>query len=88
MLVEVGQLANWQPKRGRLDNLSSGNIVTGRGIALGSFAGSQAGIVADIEVNKKTGKIMVTHALRAPRRRPHRLPGGVENQIVGSLIRA
>ena len=43
-------------------NLSSGNVVTGRGIAFGTLRRARmAGVVADIEVNKKTGKITVKH---------------------------
>ena len=68
-------------------NKQSGNLVTGRGIALGGFASSQAGIVAEITVNKKTGKITGQPPLRAPR--SHGLsvsPALIENQISGNLI--
>ena len=51
-----------------------GNVVTGRGIALGGFANSQAGVVVDITVNKKTGKITVDYAYTAPGRRAFGLP--------------
>ena len=42
-------------------------IRTGRGIALGSFGGSQAGAVVEITVNMKTGKI-TRRRRRTPRR--------------------
>ena len=62
--IAVAKLANWQPKVA--DSIKqTGKIVTGRGIALGGFANSQAGVVADIEVNKKTGKIVVNHIYAA-----------------------
>src|SRR5581483_4629682 len=52
--------AGWKPKVAA-SNLQSGNIVTGRGVGLGTFASSQVGVVADVEVNKKTGKVVAKH---------------------------
>ena len=56
----------WKPKVAA-SSLGSGNVVTGRGVALGGFANSQVGLVADVTVNKKTGKISVTHLYGAHR---------------------
>ena len=42
VLTEVAKISNWQPKVAA-SKLESGNIVTGRGIALGGFAGTMAG---------------------------------------------
>ncbi len=47
----------------------------GRGIAIGGFANTHVAVVADIEVNKKTGKIRVQHLYRRARLRPDRQPG-------------
>ena len=47
-------------------NLSSANVVTGRGVAFGRYANCRVAAVADIEVNKKTGKITVKHVFVAP----------------------
>jgi nicotinate dehydrogenase subunit B len=53
--------AKWQP-RVAASNLSDDNVVQGRGIALGSHGtAARSAAVADIEVNKQTGKITVTH---------------------------
>ena len=52
--------AGWKPKVSA-SNLKSGDVVTGRGFGFGTFASSQTGVVADIELNKKTGKIVVKH---------------------------
>ena len=79
------KLANWQPSVAA-SNLSNANVVTGRGIALGTFAGSQAGVVVDIEVNKKTGKILVKHVYASQVAGLARLPGGIESQMDGSPI--
>ena len=85
MLDAVAKAANWQPKVAA-SNLGSGTVVTGRGFALGGFASSQVGIVADIEVNKKTGKITVTHLYAAQNNGLTISPGLVENQMSGNLI--
>src|SRR5439155_1310798 len=66
-----------RPRAGRPDVL---------GIALGGFANSQAGNVADIEVNIKTGKIVVKHAYAAQVAGLSVAPALLENQISGSLI--
>jgi CO/xanthine dehydrogenase Mo-binding subunit len=63
-LVGVAELAGWQP-RVAASNLSKDNVVHGRGIALGSYGGSQAGVVVEIELNRKTGKIVVQNAYAA-----------------------
>jgi len=52
--------AGWKPKVAA-SALKSGDVVTGRGVGMGTFASSQTAIVADVEVNKKTGKIVAKH---------------------------
>ena len=47
-----------------LEPRSKENIVTGRGIANSHHGGAYAAVVADISVNKKTGKILVDASLR------------------------
>jgi CO/xanthine dehydrogenase Mo-binding subunit len=64
VLDAVAQAANWQPKVAA-SKLSNANLVTGRGIAFGSRGNSGsatlAAAVADIEVDKQTGKIVAKH---------------------------
>ena len=55
---------NWKPWVAG-SNLSKENVVTGRGIANSHHGGAYAAVVADIQVNKKTGKILVTHIYAA-----------------------
>jgi CO/xanthine dehydrogenase Mo-binding subunit len=57
VLTGVAQAANWQPKVAA-SNVSGGNVVTGRGIAFGFYSNTMTCCVADVEVNKKTGKIV------------------------------
>ncbi len=84
VLNEVTKLANWQP-RVSASKLESGDVVSGRGVALGGFAGTMAGIVAEISVNKKTGKITATNLYGAQDTGLSVYLGGVENQAVGSM---
>jgi nicotinate dehydrogenase subunit B len=85
VLVGVAKLADWKP-RVAASNLSDANVVRGRGIGLGSFAGSQSGAVADIEVNKKTGKIRVLHAFSSQVSGLGVSLEGLESQMMGSLM--
>jgi nicotinate dehydrogenase subunit B len=59
-LVGVARLARWQP-RVAAANVGGSRVVTGRGIAIGGFAGSQAGVVAAVEVDRHTGKVTARH---------------------------
>ncbi|HWE80687.1 MAG TPA: molybdopterin cofactor-binding domain-containing protein, partial [Gaiellaceae bacterium] len=85
VLNAVAQAANWTP-RVAASNLAKGDVVTGRGIALGSFASSQAGVVAEIQVNKKTGKITPIQMYAAQNAGLAINPALVENQMSGAMI--
>jgi len=84
VLTEVAKISGWKPKVAA-SSLGSGNVVTGRGIALGGFAGTMAAIVADIQVNKKTGKIVARHLYGAQDTGLTIYPRGAQNQAVGSM---
>jgi CO/xanthine dehydrogenase Mo-binding subunit len=65
-------------------NLSSANVVTGRGFASGTHGTAAiSSAVVDVEVNKKTGKITVKHVYNAIDAGLVVNPDGVENQMVG-----
>jgi CO/xanthine dehydrogenase Mo-binding subunit len=81
----VSKAANWQ-LRVSGSNRGTGNVVQGRGVAIGGFAGSFPAVVADIEVNKKTGKISVKHLYAAQDAGLTVNPSNVENQMSGCLI--
>src|SRR5262249_4363492 len=61
----VARLARWRP-RVAAANVSGDRVVAGRGIAIGGFAGSQAGVVAEGEGDRRTGKGTATHLHVAP----------------------
>src|SRR5262249_22190654 len=70
---------------------SDAEVVRGRGIALGTHHVSYGAAVADIEVDRRTGNIVATHAygaVEAGQARQAINPGLVENQIVGQAIQA
>ncbi len=89
VLNAVTNAAGWQP-RVTASNLSDANFESGRGFAMSNVDNTsyyaQNAAIADIEVNKKTGKITVKHVYQAT-------SGGlsvgidlVANQIVGGVI--
>jgi CO/xanthine dehydrogenase Mo-binding subunit len=63
-----------------------GNVVTGRGFAFGTFASSQVGVISEIEVDKKTGKIVVKHSVVAQNNGVTVGPDLVASQMSGALI--
>jgi len=66
--------------------LSKENVVTGRGIANSHHGGAYAAAAADIQVNKKTGKITVTHMVGAQDSGFSMNPSLIYNQMIGNLI--
>ena len=85
VLTKVGEISNWQP-RVAASSVGTGNVVTGRGLALGTFAGTPVALVAEISVNKKSGKITPVALFCAQDTGLTVYPGGIENQAVGSLV--
>src|SRR5262245_55921569 len=85
VLDAVAKAADWKPKVSA-SKLGDANVVKGRGVAIGGFASAFPAIVADITVNKKTGKITVDHLYAAQDAGTTVNPGLVENQMTGCLI--
>jgi CO/xanthine dehydrogenase Mo-binding subunit len=86
VLNAVTQSANWQP-RVSAATLSKDQVVTGRGVAWSNVDApktyAQTAAIADIAVNKKTGKVTVKHVYHALSVGLSVSIGGIENQIVG-----
>jgi nicotinate dehydrogenase subunit B len=76
----------WTPQVGPAKP-AAGNVVTGRGIAWSNVYGPsiQTAAIADVEVNKKTGKLTVKHIYMAMSSGMSVNPGLVENQLVGGV---
>jgi CO/xanthine dehydrogenase Mo-binding subunit len=77
--------AGWKPKVAN-STPQTGDVVTGRGFGIGTFASSQVALVADIEVTKKTGKIVVKHVWTAQNNGVTVNLEGVTSQMSGALI--
>jgi CO/xanthine dehydrogenase Mo-binding subunit len=77
--------AGWKPKVAA-SNLQKGTTVTGRGFGMGTFASSQMAMVADITVNKKTGKIVAKQLTMAQNNGITMSPSLVTNQMSGAAI--
>jgi hypothetical protein len=84
-LDAVAKLANWKP-RVAAQKLSSGNVVSGRGVAVGGLNGTWAAVVADIQVDKQTGKIAVKDLYGAEQAGFAVAPEQLINQMIGCLI--
>jgi CO/xanthine dehydrogenase Mo-binding subunit len=86
ILNKLAEISNWKPKVAA-SNLSKANVVTGRGITWSSHAPDAFGaVVADIEVNKKTGKIIVKHLYGVQDSGLAVNPGDLENLMSGGMI--
>jgi CO/xanthine dehydrogenase Mo-binding subunit len=84
-LDQAVKAASWQPKVAA-SNLSSGNVVTGRGVAFGHYADSPSAAVVDITVNKRTGKISVNEIFAALDAGFVVYPDGLHNNEEGGVI--
>ena len=87
VLDAAAKAAGWTP-RAAASQLSDGEVVTGRGIAVGTHHVSYGAAVAEIEVNKRTGNIVAKHLYGALDCGLTVNPALVENQIVGMMIQA
>jgi nicotinate dehydrogenase subunit B len=87
VLNAVAQAAKWTPRTAAA-NPSKGNIVTGRGIGVGTHLTSYGAAVAEIEVNRETGRVVAKHLYGAIDAGQVVNPGFVENQISGQLVQA
>jgi nicotinate dehydrogenase subunit B len=89
VLDSVTRAANWQPKVAA-SKLSDANAVTGRGIAWyglsATDAATKVAAIADVSVNKKTGKVTVKHVYQAFSSGLLVYPGGVANQNDGGIV--
>jgi len=87
VLNAVAKAAGWTPRKAA-SNLSNANVVKGRGIALGTHLTSYGAAVAEIEVDKKSGRILAKHMYGALDAGLTVNPAFVENQITGMLVQA
>jgi len=85
VIEAAAKAAKWQTRKSAA-SLSKDRVVKGRGIAIGGFANTHVAIVADITVDKVTGKIRVTHVAAAHDCGRIVNPNTVEQQIEGCVV--
>jgi nicotinate dehydrogenase subunit B len=85
VLDAVAKAAAWKTSKAAA-RLSDAKIVTGRGIGVGTHLASYGAAVAQIEVNKETGKVIAKHLYGAIDAGQVVNPGNVEAQIGGQLV--
>ncbi len=85
VLDAAAKAAKWTPRKAA-SNLSNANVVTGRGIGIGTHLASYGAAVAEIEVNKDTGRVVAKHMYGAIDAGLVVNPGNVEAQICGQLV--
>jgi CO/xanthine dehydrogenase Mo-binding subunit len=85
VLNAAAQAAKWTPRKAA-SNLSNAKVVRGRGIGVGTHLASYGGAVAEIEVNKETGRVIAKHLYGAIDCGQAVNPGNIERQIEGQLV--
>lgn len=87
VLDAAAEAAKWTPRL-MASSPSGAEVVTGRGIGLGTHHVSYGAAVVDIEVNKRTGNIVVKKIFAAMDVGLAVNPGLVENQIIGQAVQS
>ena len=85
ILKAAAEKSLWQKRSSPAAN-SSGTTVTGRGVAMTRRTGGYVAAVADIEVNKSTGKVTVRRVTLAHDCGLIVNPDGVKNQVEGNIV--
>ncbi|MEO8100678.1 MAG: molybdopterin cofactor-binding domain-containing protein [Acidobacteriota bacterium] len=85
VMEAVARIARWDPRRANATP-SNANVVTGRGLGLGTHLQSWGAAVAEIEINRQTGKVLAKHLYGALDCGQCVNPGIVESQISGQLV--
>src|SRR5450755_1372270 len=84
-LLKATEKAGWQ-QRPSPSKASNGSKATGRGVAVANRSNTMTAAVADVEVNKTTGKILVKRVVLAHDCGLIVNPDGLSNQIQGNVI--
>jgi nicotinate dehydrogenase subunit B len=85
VLDAAAKAAGWTPRRAA-SGLSDAPVVSGRGIGLGTHLQSWGGAVAEIEVDKASGRVRIKHLYGAIDAGLVVNPDNVESQITGQLV--
>jgi len=90
VLRAVAKQAAWVPRSAAATRSAAStrpaNVATGRGVAISGLAGTVVAQIADVEVNRSTGKVRVTKVTVAHDCGIIVNPDGLRNQIEGNII--
>ena len=86
LLEALAELATWKPRAAQV--AASGDVARGRGLAYVKYdlVRTYVGAIADVDVNLKTGKVMVTKFYVAHDCGQIINPDGLSNQIEGNVV--
>jgi nicotinate dehydrogenase subunit B len=85
VLLAATQKAGWKERPSPAEK-SSGPIATGRGVAVANRSNTMTAAVAEVEVDKRTGKVIVKRVVLAHDCGLIVNPDGLTNQIEGNVI--
>ncbi len=85
VLDAAAKAANWTPGQGG-GTRTTGTVVSGRGIGLGTHLQSWGGAVADVDVHRDTGQVVIRRLFGALDAGLVVNPAIVESQIRGQLV--
>lgn len=86
LLERLAKVAHWQPRKGPAK--SGGDVAKGRGVSYIKYelVRTYVGVVADVTVNRKTGKVTVDRFYVAHDCGQIINPDGLKNQIEGNVV--
>jgi CO/xanthine dehydrogenase Mo-binding subunit len=87
-LTEVAKAAQWETRPSPRAGMPRTGVATGRGIACVAYEGDNgyAAIVAEVEVDRDTGKIAVKRIVASTDPGPISNPDGLRNQMEGGAL--
>jgi nicotinate dehydrogenase subunit B len=87
VLTAAAEKAGWDKRVSPKKNIT-GDVVTGRGIALGTRNGTYVGTIADVQVNRKTGEVKVTRLVCSHDCGLIINPEGLKSTIAANLVQS
>jgi CO/xanthine dehydrogenase Mo-binding subunit len=84
----AARAANWQARPSPAPRTASSGVASGRGIACCLYEGDNGycALVAEVEVDRQTGRLRVTRFVSAQDCGPISTPDGMKNQIEGGAL--
>ena len=88
VLQRLARLAGWQPRKAGEPRRQQGDVASGRGISYIKYelVRTYVGVVADVEVDRKTGKVRVRRLYVAHDCGQIINPDGLRNQVEGNMV--